>query len=118
MKKAFAIFRNSQAGKMLRCGIEQARYTVCLGFILVLGFITLPLTLFFQWDNIFILDIVNRKRCSFAEAKRLLKEDERYKIRPMSSLGDEDSLSSARDFDEQVTSQAYRHLPSNIHHRY
>lgn len=98
------------------------KYAVCLAFIMVLGLITLPLTLFFKWDGIFILFILNKESCSLAEAKRLLIEDDRYKVKRKGSLlcGDENinALALRRDASDQFTHPMYSYLNTNINSEY
>lgn len=98
------------------------RYVICLGFIMVLGLITLPLTLFFKWDGIFILFIWNQEGCSLVEAKRLLKEDARYTVKRKGYIlsGDENmnAMALRRDASDQFTHPMYSYLNTNINSEY
>lgn len=100
--------------------LNGIRYVVCLLAILVLGLITLPLTLLFNWNGIFILAIANHERCSLKEAKRLLKEDEGYKVKQgnTSDIANLASRVRANDDYDQLMSPGYKHLPFNVHHRF
>jgi hypothetical protein len=104
------------------------RYIFCFPLIVLLGFITLPLTLIFKWNGFWILFIMNEESCSAEKAKILLQNDPKYQIRrtsfqlqnehsdTASTLNINSSSGDTDYLDEQQASPAYSYLNYNIFH--
>ncbi len=94
--------------------LSKLRYVICLPFIVVLGLVTAPLTLFFNWTGYAVLFIANREGCSLSKAKEILKSGN------YQSFSNNDSIfhDAIEEFeDDERYSPSYKNLPSNIHHR-
>lgn len=58
--------------------LNKVRFVLCVPFLMVLGLITCPLTLLFQWQGFWIIWIANIESCSLSEAKRIISENIKY----------------------------------------
>lgn len=103
--------------------LSTLRYLAVLPLILVLGFVTLPLTLLFKWNGIWILCIANEEGCSISKAKSLFNKG-KYVLRTSSSakssLGYNNIIKIVPHdpvLNDQYTNYMYRHLSFNIFHR-
>lgn len=108
--------------------LNRLRYMACVPALMVIGLITSPLTLLFNWTGFWILFIAAKEGCSLTQAKRLIKEDKRYKVTRIkyteACVADieinkpqwSDSPSGGGCSDT-VSNPAYSHLPYNIHHK-
>jgi hypothetical protein len=96
--------------------------------IIIVGFLTMPLTLIFKWKGFYILCISCYEWCSFSDAKRLFLEnkDGQYnnikggKI-PCSFSEDQSdivnhSTGSSSDSNDLYNSPSYYFHPSNSHY--
>jgi hypothetical protein len=116
--------------------LDKVRYSIFLVPIVMLGVVTVPFAIFFNWDGIWILCIMNKEWCSLKEAKRLLKEDIRYQITydneedeeyykigsnarnnlKFCNSRDDSFASSAGSYEIYQTSPTYSYLNYNINH--
>jgi hypothetical protein len=60
--------------------LGKVRYLTLLPLIMLIGLITLPLTLLFRWNGFWILSIAHYEGCSLSKARALLKEGAKYQI--------------------------------------
>ena len=100
--------------------LDKLRYLICLSMLLVIGLITSPLTLFFKWDGLWLLCIMNTEKCSLREAKYFLQNDHKYKITYTDERNYEDDFDTDRELGkmrDEVTSPVYRYLPHNIYYQ-
>ncbi len=94
--------------------LNKLRYFACLPILLVIGFLTCPLTILFKWKGFWILCIASKDGCSLSEAKKIFLEGIKYP--DIDKIDNSASLESNNDFDEIYT-PAYSYLPSNVYHR-
>ena len=100
--------------------LDKLRYLICLSILLVIGLITSPLTLFFKWDGLWLLCIMNAEKCSLTKAKRFLRNDPKYKIICTDGRSYEDDFDIDRQLErngDKVNSPTYRYLPYNIYYQ-
>ena len=117
--------------KLVEKILNMVRYFVCWPPLIVIAFVTMPLTLLFRWDGFWLLFIANEEGCSLKRAKVFLKRDPKYIVTYGSSrpnFGTDcdvncDSCtnfstnrlsSSGEDFYNYQTNPAYSHLSYNI----
>ncbi len=110
--------------------VRISRYIACMPLIIIVGFLTMPLTLIFKWNGFYILCISCYEWCSFSEAKRLFLEnkDGQYNIQWVEnsySFSDDQidifnnsaGVSSYSDqLRDELYSPCYAHYVSNIYH--
>lgn len=131
----------SQAIELKKLGlkiVKKIAYPALIPFILIIGLVTLPLTLIFNWNGMWVICIAHDEWCSLKEAKRLFLENKDgkyteycgYKENNRSILRTD--LSSSFDNQENDIfnnttgsssfshdlhySPSYSYYPSNIHH--
>ena len=114
--------------------LHKIRYLLVLPFVLVIGLVTLPLTLFFDWNGIWILCIAHEECCSLSEAKRMFLKNQNIKCDKSHYI---DNVNFSYSFSENSTdifnnstgissysdqlrdelySPCYAHHVSNIYH--
>ena len=77
--------------------LHKIRYLFVLPFILVIGLVTLPLTLFFDWNGIWILCIAHEEWCSLSEAKRMFLKNQNIRCGQSHCV---DNINSSYSFSE------------------
>jgi hypothetical protein len=115
---------------------STVRYIICSPFVVLIMTATAPLTLFLKWNGAWVLYVANKENCSLSKARKLLKEDDRYKLiadsdfempNPasldvqtsgikFSNSSPSSTHSSFTEFDKYQTSPAYSNLNYNVYH--
>ena len=113
--------------------VKIARYVIFLPPLAIFGLLTLPLTLLFRWSGFWLLAIMYQECCSLKQAKKLFKEDPKYKVAYGSSytpFSDAERNKSFNQFDNDFSAEpsstslsryqsdpVYYSFSNNIYHR-